>query len=114
MSRYLVQIPRDTLSAERKAGIAKAITRVHSDVTGDAADTVQVVITEIDAGCFFSGGSLIECGHIFVHGFMRDEHQLSTVKDTLSSRLASETTLAADFEPDATWVTLTGAPDLSS
>ena len=73
MARYLVQIPRDTLSDESKASIARAIGEVHAEIMGASSDAVQIAITEIDAGCLFAGGSLIECGHIFVHGYLPDE-----------------------------------------
>src|SRR5260370_5297810 len=61
MSRYLVQVPRDSLSESRKAAIADAIASAHRAITGANAHTVQIAISEIDAGCFFSGGCVIEC-----------------------------------------------------
>ena len=61
MARYLVQVPRDVLAESRKAEVAKAIVAAHHKITGDDPDAVQVAVTEIDAGCFFAGGRLIEC-----------------------------------------------------
>jgi len=65
MARYLVQVPQDSLSEDRKAGVEKSIVAAHHDVAGKDPSSVQVAITEIDAGCFFAGGGLIECDHIF-------------------------------------------------
>ena len=56
MARYLVQVPRDVLAESRKAEVAKAIVAAHHKITGDDPDSVQVAVTEIDAGCFFAGG----------------------------------------------------------
>src|SRR5258708_37211466 len=61
MSRYLVQVPRDSLSESRKTAIADAIASAHRAITGANAHTVQIAISEIDAGCFFSGGCVIAC-----------------------------------------------------
>jgi phenylpyruvate tautomerase PptA (4-oxalocrotonate tautomerase family) len=69
VSRYLVQVPRDSLSESRKAAIADAIASAHRAIPGANAHTLQIAITEIDAGCFFSDGRLIECDHIFVHDY---------------------------------------------
>ncbi len=111
MARYLVQIPRDSLSEASKAAIARAIDRVHAEVMQADSDAVQIVITEIDAGCFFASGSLIECDHIFVHGYLPDDDRTRRLKIMLSARLAAEVTRAADFEPDSTWVSLTEIPE---
>lgn len=76
MARYLIQVPRDVLSEGRKAEIAKSVVAAHHEITGDDADSVQVAISEIDAGCFFAGGRLMECDHIFVHGYASDTESL--------------------------------------
>jgi phenylpyruvate tautomerase PptA (4-oxalocrotonate tautomerase family) len=107
MARYLVQIPKDSLSETRKAEIAKTISEVHSAVMNSGADTIQIAITEIDAGCFFAGGRLIECDHIFVHGFLPDGERTRELKSSLSARLATDVTRIANFEPDSTWVSIT-------
>jgi phenylpyruvate tautomerase PptA (4-oxalocrotonate tautomerase family) len=104
VARYLVQVPRDVLSEDRKADIAKAIIAGHHQVTGDEVNSVRVAIIEIDAGCFFAGGRLIECDRIFVHGYAQDS--VGDRKAALISKLSADVTKAADFDPDSTWVTI--------
>jgi phenylpyruvate tautomerase PptA (4-oxalocrotonate tautomerase family) len=110
MARYLVQIPRDSLSDASKAAIARTIGKVHAEVMNVSSDPVQIAITEIDAGCFFAGGSLLECDHIFVHGYLPDDDQTRKLRSALSARLAADVARAADYEPDSTWVSITEAP----
>ena len=104
MARYLVQVPRDVLAESRKAGVAKAIVAAHHEITGDEPGSVQVAITEIDAGCFFAGGRLIECDHVFVHGYVAGA--TTERKGALTARISADVTKAADFEPDSTWTTI--------
>jgi phenylpyruvate tautomerase PptA (4-oxalocrotonate tautomerase family) len=103
MARYLVQIPRDVLAEAKKAEIAKAIVAAHHEITGDDADSVQVAITEIDSGCFFAGGRLIECDHIFVHGYVVGG---ATTKEALIAKLSADVTRTAAFDLDSTWTTI--------
>lgn len=110
MTRYLIQIPRDSLSEASKAAIARTISEVHTEIVLTNPDAVQIAITEIDAGCFFAGGSLLECDHIFVHGYLPDDDRTRQLKSALSTRLAADVTRAADFEPDSTWVFITLVP----
>ena len=112
MARYLVQIPRDSLSEASKAAIARTIGAVHTEILPASPDAVQIAITEIDAGCFFAGGSLIECDHIFVHGYLPDGDQTRKLKGALSARLATDVTRAADFESGSTWVSITEIPTI--
>jgi phenylpyruvate tautomerase PptA (4-oxalocrotonate tautomerase family) len=106
VARYLIQIPCDSLSDERKAGVAAAVTRAHAEIAGDDAGCVAIAITEIDAGCFFMGGSLIECDRIFVHGYVADPVVLGERRRALVDRLSADVTEAAGFDPDSTWVTI--------
>jgi phenylpyruvate tautomerase PptA (4-oxalocrotonate tautomerase family) len=110
MARYLVQIPRDGLSEASKAAIARTIGEVHAEIMSVSSDAVQIAITEIDAGCFFASGRLLECDHIFVHGYLPDDDRTRKLKSALSSRLAADVTRAANFEPDSTWVSITETP----
>ena len=104
MARYLVQVPRDVLAESRKAEVAKAIVAAHHEITGDDPDSVQVAVTEIDAGCFFAGGRLIECDHVFVHGYVAGA--TTERKQALIARLSDDVTKAADFDLDSTWATI--------
>lgn len=107
MARYLVQIPRDSLSQATKSAIARAISNVHEEVMRTGSGTVQIAITEIDAGCFFAGSSLIECNHVLVHGYLPEGDRTRSFKQALFARLAVDVTSAAGFDPDSTWVSIT-------
>jgi phenylpyruvate tautomerase PptA (4-oxalocrotonate tautomerase family) len=87
MARYLVQVPRDVLAESRKAEVAKAIVAAHHKITGDDPDSVQVAVTEIDAGCFVAGAT-------------------AERKQALIARLSDDVTKAADFDLDSTWATI--------
>jgi phenylpyruvate tautomerase PptA (4-oxalocrotonate tautomerase family) len=106
MARYVIQVPRDVLSAEQKADVAKSVVVAHCEITGEDGANVQVVITEIDAGCFFFGGRLMECDHIFAHGYLAGS-MTAERKQVLSTRLSADVTKAAEFDVDSTWVTIT-------
>jgi phenylpyruvate tautomerase PptA (4-oxalocrotonate tautomerase family) len=105
----VIQVPRDALSDERKAKIAEAVTSAHRDATGDDPEKIEIAIAEIDACCFFAGGRLIECDHIFLHGYLPDPAALGARRNALSARLSDDVTKAADFESDSTWVTVSQA-----
>ena len=104
MARYLIQVPRDVLAEDRKAEIAKTIAAAHNHITGDESSSVRVAIVEIDAGCFFAGGRLIECDHVFVHGYVAGA--TAERKQALIARLSDDVTKAADFDLDSTWATI--------
>jgi phenylpyruvate tautomerase PptA (4-oxalocrotonate tautomerase family) len=104
MARYLVQVPRDVLAESRKMEVAKAIVAAHHEIIGGEPGSVQVAITEIDAGCFFAGGRLIECDHVFVHGYVTGA--TAERKQALIIRLSADVTRAADFDLDSTWATI--------
>jgi phenylpyruvate tautomerase PptA (4-oxalocrotonate tautomerase family) len=109
MARYLIQVPRGALSDESKAKVAAAVTAAHREVAGDDPKEVEIAITEIDAGCFFAGGRLIECDHVFLHGYVADLAALGERKNDLSRRLSDDVSRAAGFDPDSTWATISQA-----
>src|ERR1700742_5031295 len=101
MARYLVQVPRGSLSEDRKRDLAYAITTADEEIAGSKRASTEVAITEIDAGCFFMGGSLIECDRIFVHGYLSGLGNLGDQKDALRARLAADVSKAAGFDLDS-------------
>lgn len=106
MARYLIQIPRESLSDGRKVDVANAVTATHAEIVGEDPKTVAIAITEIDAGCFFMGGSLIECDRIFLHGYVSDLSALGDRRPVLIERLSAGVTEAAGFDANSTWVTI--------
>ncbi len=67
MPTYLCTIPAGSLAAAQKGAVAKAITRVHSEVTGAPAFFAEVIFTEIAPGDWFIGGAPLAGEQIFVH-----------------------------------------------
>ena len=71
MPTYICTAPTGQLSTFQKAGIAKEITRVHSEVTGAPGFFAQVIFNEVPEGNYFLGGAPLHSSHIFVHGNIR-------------------------------------------
>jgi phenylpyruvate tautomerase PptA (4-oxalocrotonate tautomerase family) len=71
MPTYHCTTPAGLLDDMQKAAIAKAITRIHNEVTGAAGFFAQVIFHEISKGHHFMGGEPLTFDQIFVHGFIR-------------------------------------------
>jgi phenylpyruvate tautomerase PptA (4-oxalocrotonate tautomerase family) len=64
MPFYQFTIPAGGPSARRKAEIAAAVTRVHTDVTGAPAHYVNCSFVEVPAGSLFVAGEPVESGRM--------------------------------------------------
>src|ERR1700760_4283419 len=95
MASYVVQIPQDSLSQDRKAAVEEAIRLSHAEITGTPHDVTQVEIVEVDSGFFYLHGRLLECDHIFVHGVTVQDPQRDT-REALVARIASDVATAAE------------------
>jgi phenylpyruvate tautomerase PptA (4-oxalocrotonate tautomerase family) len=71
MPTYHCTAPSGLLGITQKAAIAKAITRIHNEVTGAAGFFAQVIFHEVAKGNHFMGGRQFLSDQIFVHGFIR-------------------------------------------
>jgi phenylpyruvate tautomerase PptA (4-oxalocrotonate tautomerase family) len=100
MPRYTVTIPQDLVSDLQKKKIAATITEVHENVTRAHSDKLQVILGDVEPGCFYQHGRLLECDHIFVHGFTSQDRDRDT-KSALVEQLTAGIATAADVEPDA-------------
>jgi phenylpyruvate tautomerase PptA (4-oxalocrotonate tautomerase family) len=109
MPSYSVTISRGNIAGEQKATIAKAITRVHGEVTGTPFYMAQVIIKEIEPDCYFLGGKPLEGNQVFVHGSTRQGRSRQT-KDELIKRLTSEVAAAMGFDPGSVWVYISEMP----
>lgn len=103
MPSYTVTVRNGDLDDERKAAIARAITRVHGEVTGTPFYMAQVFFNEIEPHCYYLGGERLEEKQIFVHGFTRLGRTRLT-KDQLIARLASDVAAAAGSGVSAVWI----------
>src|SRR5260370_35946393 len=96
MPSYSVTISRGHIDDERKAALAKAITRVHGEITGTPFYMAQVIINEIEPDCYFLGGEPLEGDQILVHGSTRQGRTLQT-KGQLIERLTAQRAPATEF-----------------
>ena len=68
MPFYSCNIPAGSLTDSQKDDLAKAITRIHADVTGAPPDLVHVIYNEVSAGDSYTAGEpssdTIITGHI--------------------------------------------------
>ena len=109
MPTYLCTIPAGSLAAAQKGAVAKAITRVHSEVTGAPAFFAEVIFTEIAAGDWFIGGVPLAGEQIFVHGNIRGGRP-TEMRHELITKLAAAIGLAAKLPAHAIWIYLSELP----
>ena len=95
MPFYQFTVPTDSTSAELKAGIAAAVTEVHTSVTGAPASYVNVSFTEVPPGSIFVAGKEVPHGRMV--GIIRTG-RTPEIKRELINRLA------------AAWSEVTGEP----
>jgi phenylpyruvate tautomerase PptA (4-oxalocrotonate tautomerase family) len=71
MPTYIVSATTDLLSDDARAGIAREITRAHSEATGAQGFFAQVLFNDIPPGRHYMGGKRIASDQVFVHGHIR-------------------------------------------
>lgn len=109
MPTYHCAAPANVLDAARKAAIANAITRVHSEVTGAPGFFAEVIFRDVPAGDWFVGGEPLEGDQIFVHGNIRAGRS-AEIRHELISRLAGAVATAAGVPVGAMWIYISELP----
>ena len=109
MPTYICAAASDSLSADQKSRIAKAITRAHAEVTGAPAYFAQVIFNSVDAQGWYMGGAPLRHGHIFIHGHIRDGRS-AREKSTLMRCIADEVAEICALPPRGVWVYLSEIP----
>ena len=71
MATYTVNYAGISLTTHQKFTIAKAITKIHADVTGAEAYFAQVIFKQLDLHDCFIGGVLLDEPHLFLSGQIR-------------------------------------------
>jgi len=71
MATYSVYYAGLSLTTHQKFTLAKAITKIHADVTGAEAYFAQVIFKQLDQHDCFIGGVLLDEPHIFLNGQIR-------------------------------------------
>jgi phenylpyruvate tautomerase PptA (4-oxalocrotonate tautomerase family) len=99
MAKYTVTIPKDLVTKSVKDDIATSILRIHREAAG-ASENVQVIIGDVEPGCFYQHGRLLECDHIFLHGFILQDRSRDT-KSVLTERLSSDIAARASIDQDS-------------
>ena len=105
MPTYTVTAPEGRLSADHKADIAAAITRVHNAVTGAPTYFAQVIFVDVKPGNYFIGGKPLAADQVFVHGQIRAGRSAGD-KDKLIAGLLEAVAQAAAAPHHAVWVYL--------
>jgi phenylpyruvate tautomerase PptA (4-oxalocrotonate tautomerase family) len=103
MPKYAVTVPLDLVSKSGKDDISASILRIHQEVVGDSLENVQVIIGDVEPGCFYQHGRLLECDHIFIHGFIRQDRSRDT-KNVLTERLGADIASRAGIDQDSVWI----------
>ncbi|MBU3634068.1 hypothetical protein ICN35_01190 [Polynucleobacter sp. es-GGE-1] len=71
MATYSIYYAGLSLTTHQKFTLAKAITKIHADVTGAEAYFAQVIFKQLDQHDCFIGGVLLDEPHIFLNGQIR-------------------------------------------
>ena len=71
MATYSIYYAGLSLTTHHKFTLAKAITKIHADVTGAEAYFAQVIFKQLDQHDCFIGGVLLDEPHIFLNGQIR-------------------------------------------
>lgn len=83
MATYSFYYAGLSLTTHQKFELAKAITKIHAEVTGAEAYFAQVIFKELNLHDFFIGGVLLDEPHIFLNGQIRSGRSEQTKKQLL-------------------------------
>jgi phenylpyruvate tautomerase PptA (4-oxalocrotonate tautomerase family) len=109
MPTYTVNVSDGCLDAQKKARIASAITRVHSETTGAPTCFAQVIFNDVAHGDYFVGGAPLRDQQVFVHGQIRGGRTAES-KDALVSQMLTAVSEAAELECNKVWIYLIDIP----
>jgi phenylpyruvate tautomerase PptA (4-oxalocrotonate tautomerase family) len=105
MPTYTVTASDGCLDAHKKAKIASAITRVHSETTGAPTCFAQVIFKDVAHGDYFVGGAPLRDQHVFVYGQIRSGRTAES-KDALISQILAAVSEASEQERNKIWIYL--------
>jgi phenylpyruvate tautomerase PptA (4-oxalocrotonate tautomerase family) len=83
MATYSVNYAGISLTTHQKFNLAKAITKIHADVTGAEAYFAQVIFKSLDLHDCFIGGVLLDEPHLFLSGQIRSGRSAQIKKQLL-------------------------------
>src|SRR5260370_29726355 len=106
MPTYTVTCVEGTLDAPKRAKIASAITRIHSETTGAPTYFAQVIFTEVAPDRHFVGGSPLKGQQVFVNGQIRGGRSAET-KDSLIAQITAAVAETSKLGNRNVWVYIT-------
>jgi phenylpyruvate tautomerase PptA (4-oxalocrotonate tautomerase family) len=106
MPTYTVTTPEGCLDDEKRARIAREITRVHHETTGAPAYFAQVLFVEIKPGRYFVGGGPLKGKQVFVNGQIRAGRTVES-KDALIRQMLVAVAQAVMLPANHVWVYIT-------
>jgi phenylpyruvate tautomerase PptA (4-oxalocrotonate tautomerase family) len=106
MPTYTVTTPEGCLTNDKRAAIAREITRVHSETTGAPTYFAQVIFNDVAAGRYFVGGRPLRGQQLFVNGQIRAGRTAES-KDTLLAQMLAAVAEAAGLPANHVWIYLT-------
>jgi phenylpyruvate tautomerase PptA (4-oxalocrotonate tautomerase family) len=109
MPTYRCTTPQGLLDAERKASIAREITRIHNAITGAATFFAQVIFDEVPIGNYFVGGAPLQGKQIFVNGQIRAGRSALDLQRLLKDLVAG-VSAASGLSSLSVWVYVTELP----
>jgi phenylpyruvate tautomerase PptA (4-oxalocrotonate tautomerase family) len=109
MPTYTVTGFDGCIDAQKKAKIASAITRVHSETTGAPTCFTQVIFKNVGPGDYFVGGVPLRDQQVFVHGQIRGGRTAES-KGALISQILAAVSEASELERNKIWIYLIDIP----
>ncbi len=109
MPTYQCSTRTGLLDSDRKAAIARAVTRAHAEITGAPSHFAQVLFHEVAPGDHYIGGVPLEHEHVFVHGHIRAGRS-AELRSALIRRLTDDVATAARVNRFAVWTYLSEIP----
>ena len=106
MPTYTVTTPEGCLNDDKRAAIAREITRVHSETTGAPTYFAQVIFHDVAPGRYFVGGQPLRGQQLFVNGQIRAGRTKES-KDTLIAQMLAAVAGAAGLPANHVWVYIT-------
>jgi phenylpyruvate tautomerase PptA (4-oxalocrotonate tautomerase family) len=94
MPTYTVTSPEGCLTNDKRAAIAREITRVHSESTGAPTYFAQVIFNDVAPGKYFVGGQPLRGKQLFVNGQIRAGRTRES-KDALIAQMLTAVAKAA-------------------
>jgi phenylpyruvate tautomerase PptA (4-oxalocrotonate tautomerase family) len=106
MPTYTVTSPEGCLTNDKRAAIAREITRVHSESTGAPTYFAQVIFNDVAPGKYFVGGQPLRGKQLFVNGQIRAGRTRES-KDALIAQMLTAVAKAAGLPTNNVWLYIT-------